>query len=426
MPLSIFGQAGIQSGPMNGYSEMREALVWVQMTEPCAVEMVYWTDSLSANKMRSIAVTANDEKAFTVHLIANEVEPGTRYQYDIYADGVNQTGDLNLYFKTQELYQYRKDPADFTIAIGSCTYVNEPEYDRPGRPYGSHYQIFETIADAKPDMMLWLGDNTYLREADWFTRTGIQKRYTHTRSLPQLQRLLHTTHHYAIWDDHDYGPNDAVGSFPHKDKTLEAFKLFWGNNGYGVNELGGITSAFQFSDIHFYLLDNRWHRTPPDMTTIDVEMLGEEQIDWLIESLKYSRAPFKFIAVGSQVLNTAKVYENYANYEKERTKLLDRIAAENIKGVVFLTGDRHHTEFNRLMHHGTLIYEVTTSPLTSGTHNPSKEVNANLVEGSYCFENNFGLMHISGSRTYRKLVLEIINAEGEVQYIKEIKASEWE
>ena len=41
----------------------------------------------------------------------------------------------------------------------------------------------------RPDLMLWLGDNTYLREVDWYTRTGFIHRYTHTRSLPELQPL---------------------------------------------------------------------------------------------------------------------------------------------------------------------------------------------------------------------------------------------
>ena len=52
-----------------------------------------------------------------------------------------------------------------------------------------------------PDFMLWLGDNTYLRESDWNSRTGFIKRYPHTRALSELQPLLASTHHYATWDD---------------------------------------------------------------------------------------------------------------------------------------------------------------------------------------------------------------------------------
>ena len=412
IPLFGLSQDLIQSGPMKGYTEMRESLIWVQMTEPSLVELVYWPDTMPENEMRSSPVAAEKSKGYTVHLIADEVEPGTNYGYDIYANGVNQTEDRDLSFSTQALWQYRTDPPNFSIAIGSCAYVNEAAYDRPGKAYGRSYKIFETIEEQNPEMMLWLGDNIYLREADWFTQTGINKRYTHSRSIPELQNLLATANHYAIWDDHDYGPNDATRVFPKRDLTLEAFKNFWGNNGYGVNGLGGITSAFEFGDAHFFLLDNRWNRTDKNMATANEQMLGKDQIDWLIELLKYSKAPFKFVAVGSQILNTAKVYENYANYEEERAELLNRISAEKIEGVIFLTGDRHHSEMSEVEINGIKMYDLTISPLTSGTHNPGDEPNKNRIDGSLFFENNFGILELSGAFRDRTLLIKMIDDSG--------------
>ena len=149
------------------------------------------------------------------------------------------------------------------------------------------------------------------------------------------------------------------------------------------------------------------------MKTIDEQMLGEAQVDWLIELLKYSRAPFKFVAVGSQILNTAAVYENYANYEKERENLLRRIAEEGITGVIFLTGDRHHTEMSMVEIDGIKIYDLTVSPLTSGTHNPGDEANENRIEGSLINEHNFGLLNITGPRKDRQVEIQILDASGE-------------
>jgi len=412
-PLLLSAQDLIKSGPMKGYTEMREALIWVQMEQACIVELVYWPDTMPEREYRSLAKAAAPENANVVHLVADSVEPGVTYGYAIYANGKNQTQDRELTFSSQALWQYRTDPPKLKIALGSCAYINEEKYDRPGKSYGSTYQIFETIADQNPDMMLWLGDNIYLREVDWFSRSGIQRRYTHTRSLPEMQRLLATANHYAIWDDHDYGPNDATRTFPFKEETLNAFKLFWANNTYGVNELGGITSAIEYGDVHFFFLDNRWHRSEADMKTIDEQMLGEAQVDWLIELLKYSRAPFKFVAVGSQILNTAAVYENYANYEKERENLLRRIAEEGITGVIFLTGDRHHTEMSMVEIDGIKIYDLTVSPLTSGTHNPGDEANENRIEGSLINEHNFGLLNITGPRKDRQVEIQILDVSGE-------------
>jgi alkaline phosphatase D len=103
------------------------------------------------------------------------------------------------------------------------------------------------MARENADLMVWLGDNMYLTESDANTRTGIHYRYTKSRSHAALQPLLAQLSHYAIWDDHDYGPNDADRSFVHKDLTLAAFQDFWANPSYGIDGLGGITSMFSCS-----------------------------------------------------------------------------------------------------------------------------------------------------------------------------------
>src|SRR5690606_34340514 len=180
-----------------------------------------------------------------------------------------------------------------------CTYINDEPYDRPGKPYGGGYEIFNAMYQEKPDMMMWLGDNVYLREVDWNSKTGIYYRYTHTRSLPELQPLLASTHHYAIWDDHDYGPNDADRSFWGKDMTLKAFKDFWANPNYGVGGTEGITGTFFWEDCQFFLLDDRWYRSPMP----GKEYFGQTQLNWLVDALRSSKATFKFICTGGQILN---------------------------------------------------------------------------------------------------------------------------
>ena len=94
--------------------------------------------------------------------------------------------DYKMEFQAQELWKWRTNPPDVSFVIGSCSYVNEPQFDRPGEPYGSNFEIFNSINMKSPDFMLWLGDNTYLRESDWNSRTGFIKRYSHTRALSEL------------------------------------------------------------------------------------------------------------------------------------------------------------------------------------------------------------------------------------------------
>ncbi|MGD1846970.1 MAG: alkaline phosphatase D family protein [Salibacteraceae bacterium] len=418
----------LQSGPMNGYSEMREVLVWVQTKQPAAVQLVYWLPATHESTFKSATVNTLSPTAFTAKLIADQVEPGNRYNYALEIDGERVKLPYSCSFESQPLWQHRTDPPAFTCALGSCSYINEEPYDRPGKGYGGDYQIFESIHKKSPNLMLWMGDNIYFREADWYSRTGMVKRYTHTRSTKEMQPLLASTHHFAVWDDHDFGPNNSNRSFIRKDLSYEIFKLFWGNPTFGVDHQGGVTSQFLYYDIEFFLLDNRYFRTPNRRTTVEKTILGQHQIEWLIDALKTSRSPFKMVVIGGQFLNSEAVAENYANLKEERQMILDRIKEEQIHGVIFLTGDRHHSELSKLsLEEGLPVYDLTVSPLTAGSNTAERlanEPNANRVEGTLVTQRNFGLLSFSGPFRDRKMLMEVFDSNGELLWKREVSEKE--
>jgi len=413
----------LQSGPMLGYSEMREVMLWVQTTEPARVQFAYWPQGEPKEVSYTRTYNTWKEEAFTAHLYADQVEPGTRYDYELLINGKTVKLDYPTTFQTQSLWQWRTDPPDFTFALGSCAYINEKVYDRPGTPYGDKYQIFESIHQKNPEMMIWMGDNIYLREVDWYSQNGIFKRYTHTRSLPEMQPLLASTHHYATWDDHDYGPNNSDRGFIHKEKTLEAFKLFWANPTYGLPGEAGVTTQFQWADVEFFMLDNRYFRTPDWRKTGDRTLIGEAQLQWLIDALVYSRASFKFVVIGGQVLSTAETRsETYLTFfPEERTRLLKMIEEEGLKNVIFLTGDVHHSELNQLkLANGNVLYDFTVSPFTAGPDKRDLPRNGLLVEGTIVQERNFGTIEVTGPRTDRTLTLRVFNSDGEELWMRTI------
>jgi alkaline phosphatase D len=123
-------------------------------------------------------------------------------------------------------------------------------------------------------------------------------------------------------------------------------------------------------------------------------MLGQAQLDWLINALKFSNASFKIVAVGSQVLNSEALYENYAQFPCERQQLLDRIAAEGIKNVVFTTGDRHHSEISKIEHRSIVMHDITASPLTSKQGNNRDTAYQGDDLGSACKRNNRGSIRV--------------------------------
>lgn len=413
----------IRSGPMLGYSEMREVMLWAQTTGAASVHFVYWDSAAPGVRHRTAGATTTARDAYTTKQIADRVEPGRVYGYEVIVNGRGVSRPYPLRFQTQKLWQWRGDPPPFRIAVGSCAYVNEPEYDRPGAPYGGGLEIFRSIARTRPDAMLWLGDNVYLREADWYSRTGILARYTHSRSIPELQPLLASTHHYATWDDHDFGPNNSDRSWVHKDKSLEAFKLFWGNPSHGVDDKPGVTTMFQWGDVEFFLLDNRYHRAPNDRdSTGNSTYLGEHQFQWIIDALASSPAPFKIVAVGGQMMSPMAEFENFATYPEEREALIAAITKERIPGVLFLSGDRHLTELTRLERAGTYpLYDITVSPLSAGAYADGK-ANAASVPGTLVRQQNFALLDFSGPRTDRSMKISVHDTAGALLWTRTITA----
>jgi alkaline phosphatase D len=410
------------NGPMPGHSDFLEATIWMQCLGPCSARLEYWAIDRPDSILRTPIQDSEARLAHAMDFVMDQVVPGTTYGYRPVVNGRPVDVGQPLTFRTQSLWKHRTDPPSFSVALGSCAYVNEPAYDRPGRAYGDGYGIFDAIASKQPDLMLWLGDNIYLREPDWGSRTGYLHRYTHTRSLPELQRLLRSTHHYAIWDDHDFGPNDGDGSWVNAPLALELFDLFWPNPTCGVPGVTGAITAFSHGDADFFLLDDRTYRVPADAKTGAPALLGAAQLDWLIRALKYSDAPFKLVAVGSQVLSTAAEYENYATIAGERGELLRRIEEEGITGVVFLTGDRHFTELSALsLADGRVVHDLTVSPLTSGTYT-AKTPNANRVEGTLVEQRNFATLTFAGLRKERQLTMRVFDQTGGLLWERTLQA----
>ncbi len=419
----------IRSGPMVGHAEMRSAQLWVQTTREAKVHFEFWPTAAPERVRSSREVGTREAEACVAKLPADLLEPGSTYEFAVVVDGKRVNRPYPQRFRTPVHWQFRRDPPDFTVAVGSCNYINDEPYDRPGKPYGGGYEIFRSIAAASPEVMVWLGDNCYLREPDVGSRASVLYRYTHSRAVAELQPLLAMCSHYMIWDDHDFGPNDSSRGFRDKVVTREAFELFTANPTYGIPERPRlISTSFEWGDAEFFLTDDRTDRAPNTRQTGERPYLGKEQVRWLIDALVTSEATFKFVCVGNQVLNPAAgpEIETYGHYATEQKELLEAIRAEGIRGVIFLTGDRHHTELTRMPREGTYpLYDLTTSPLTAGPSGRGKnEKNPWRVDGTLLAERNFAFLRFSGPREERVLTLQVRRTDGSVAWEQRIEAKE--
>ncbi len=413
-------------GPMPGHSAMRAVSLWLQLKNVDQVAVEYWPEREPTNRTRTPAYAVDPAQDGIVQMEIGGLKPTTRYGYRLVLDGKAVEAPEPLFFHTQPLWQWRADPPPFRALVGCCNFINDKPLDHPGRGFGADYQIFEHMADQKADLMLWLGDTLYLREADYDSAWGIADRYRETRAFPPLQRLLRSTHHYALWDDHDYGANNANASYALKAESLKQFQRYWPNPSYGLPGVPGIFTRFAWHDVEFFLLDDRWYRNADAAPDVPGKaMFGAAQLAWLKDALLSSPATFKVIASGSQLLNDVSRAEGWQHFPAERQAFLDWLAAAHVDGVVFLAGDRHRTELARLERPGSYpLYELTCSPLTASARpaRDAEEQRPGLVEGTRVEKRNFCRLDVDGPLSNRTMTVRVFDADGEALWHQTLRA----
>ncbi|MBK9720477.1 MAG: alkaline phosphatase family protein [Saprospiraceae bacterium] len=429
--LLLFGAIGfgqLKSGPMLGAIELRTAYIWCELNAASQIKLEYWKLG-DRRKVFHLIPSNFDRFNFKIReFFLTELEPGTSYQYQIVVDGKLRPNHAAGTFTTQKLWKWREDAPDFSFLAGSCAYFNDSIFDRPGRAYGGDSNIFLSMAKENAAMMLWLGDNWYYREVDFDSEWGLWYRASKDRSFPTLQPFLKAMSHYAIWDDHDYGPNNEGVAYIFKNEAKQIFTNYWSNPAKTQLQKG-VYTKMSYSDVDFFMMDGRSFRSSDDMNDSlkanpnpNKVMWGLEQMNWLKNQLLNSRATFKLIANGSPILNQYNKYDCMVHYINEFQELIDFIIEEKISGVLFFTGDRHHSEItSRKLSDSYTTYDITSSSLTSGIYklNDYEKSNPDLLVDLLIDQNNYTKVSVHGKPKERKLKVEFMDIKG-------MKLKEWE
>ncbi|MYD46500.1 MAG: alkaline phosphatase family protein [Gammaproteobacteria bacterium] len=311
------------------------------------------------------------------------------------------------------------------LAFGSC--IDESKQNHP---------IWKALNSKKPEVMVFLGDNLYFKHSDLNQNTTLDTLkiyYDRLAETPGLQLLRESsTEILAIWDDHDYGPNDSDSTFPLKKLTQKQFLNFWYGTPLDAEPRPGIYRSvfYKVGDktMLVILLDTRFFRTPwkrdlrvdePSYGAIlpttesDVTMLGDEQWTWLEDQLQ-QQADLHILVSSIQVLPVDHDSERWDGMPTERDRLLQLVANASAYTII-LSGDRHLAEASKLprseytdLKHD--LYEFTSSPMTSGAGHGRKEVNRYRALKNNVRVNNFGLLTIDWSKDVIKA--EFINRRG--------------
>ena len=410
---------------MHGYAELTSATLWIQADVPATVVVTWQPDGDSASHRIELAAAAATDFAVVARLTG--LKPGASASYRVEAGGEQRSGTV----RAQPYWSRPADARELVIAIGSCFFLAEADPIWPGQDYGAGFRIFGAIAAQKPDVMLWLGDNLYLQEPDFYDPTSMSMRYRRQRAFAPLQPLLTATSHLAIWDDHDYGPNDSDASYVLKGETLRLFRRYWPNPSSGLPDVPGTFGMARYGDVLFFLLDDRWYRSPnawPDGP--DKTMFGARQLEWLKQALVSApRSALKIVAAGGQLWHRGSRFEGWHRYQDERNAFAEWLVRARIEGVLFLSGDRHFGELLKVERPGAYpLYEFTSSPLTSrppARLDRADSTNPDVVPGTLVAKRQFGLIRVSGPGNDRRVALEAHDTDGTLLWRHELNATDF-
>jgi alkaline phosphatase D len=419
LPAVCKGQGDILSGPMIGAVDTSSAYVLIDVSRTIKAITLYCSAKETgaiADSITKYKSASDDTIPLRFHI--KNLQPATVYLLSVKLDEKAVTTPYEASFTTSPSTKGRE--SGFTFLFGSCLYLND---EGEKKPYGNSPLILSEMFKTPTDFMIWGGDNLYLRQGEWKSAEGIRSRYFKTRRFPLLQPLLASRANYAIWDDHDFGPNDCNKNFPLAETSYKTFTQFWPTRSYGSEKSKGIYQNFSWGDCDFFLMDDRLHRCPAEMPGVikgklnaEKTFYGKEQLEWLQTGLLNSKATFKFIVNGGQVLNPRAEKECFRYYNFEYNDLISFILLHKIEGVIFLTGDRHYTELIATQPvGGYTLFDFTCSSFTSQVRNITKTSEAEnpyRIPSTLFMGNNFGKITVSGTAGSRKIKLETIDVKG--------------
>lgn len=323
------------------------------------------------------------------------------------------------------------EPLRLRIAFGSCAKQSKPQ------------PIWQAIRAAQPDLFIFLGDNFYGDAEDEGT---MRRRYREFAAVEPLQAFRRDVPHLAIWDDHDYGTDDAGGDYPLKHLSQQLFCDAWGEPADSLRRKRNGVYDVRYVQVgphrvQIILPDLRFNRSPlhadpsqqkgyatmvlkarisgqpmagwyrPTQDPADT-LLGEEQWAWLAQTLEQP-ADVRIIASSIQFAAEGTGWEGWANFPLEQARLIRLLREKRAEGTVFISGDMHYGDIScRDEPELYPLWDATSSGLTEvwNIPTPNKHRRSEVLAAE-----NFGLLDLRWDSETPMLEFGICDIQGRVR-----------
>jgi alkaline phosphatase D len=219
--------------------------------------------------------------------------------------------------------------APFTLAFASCADLSACTRDQPA---------WIALAAQQPHLLVLTGDNAYPNTT---MRSMIWAEHLQQRGVDSYAGALRNIAVTAVWDDHDFGPNNSAGEkeTSHRQETATAFRELHTGLPYASGD--AIYHKVAWQDVDLFMLDVRyfrdWYKEPTGVISTR-KMLGAQQWRWLRDELAASNATFKIVVSGT-TLNSGATETWADDYTREWLDL--RALALATPGVIVVSGDIH-------------------------------------------------------------------------------------
>lgn len=340
------------------------------------------------------------EQDFTIKIDVEGLQPGTTYYYRFYA-----RSEKSPIGRTKTLPVGHVDK--LRIAFTSCS----------NYPFG-YFNVYRMIAQRSDlDVVLHLGDYIYeyangtygdgtaldripQPDAEIITLDNYRTRFAQYRTDPDLQEA-HRQHAFiTVWDDHESANNawrdgaenhnPELGEGEWLDRRAAAIKAYYEwmpIRQMNKNNLLQSYRQFRFGNLmDLMMLDTRLYGRDqqvangqdPAINDPNRKLLGEEQMQWLLDGLDQSKQDhirwrilgqqvmFGQLIVAGQIFNV----DQWDGYPASRARVIRHLRDNYINNTIILTGDIH----------SSWAMDITDNPYDPNQYNPQTGQGSVAVE----------------------------------------------
>jgi alkaline phosphatase D len=233
--------------------------------------------------------------------------------------------------------------------------------------------IWKNMVLEKPDILFFVGDAVYADKGSTGKHGAdpahLWKKFCDARNTLEIYYSHQLIPILATWDDHDFGLNDGnCRDYPYVKESQWNFLQFFAQEESHCRLLKrgpGVSSAFQFRDQLFLLMDNRTFREKNGSTDRYAHW-GKDQELWMLDLMRQNSGS-TWIMTGSQVFPSLPLKASLSRDHKAQYAGVMRELKTIPSKAIFVSGDVHYTEISLVdpQDIGYRTYELTSSSVHS-------------------------------------------------------------